>query len=267
MLRYFKKYVWAAYALSVLIPAASLAAFSVVMGGNVVKTLPGLFSSLMLFFACLYVMPRLMGQLADRKAEQLVSLYNDGCDPDAFRAQAAAPARAIGEPYTEAGSWFLSFYALALADGGQVEEAARIGEGLSASAAQAEGEGERAALLVNMEPVVQRLLGERPALGAVEEAERLLEGDASAEAVRRRRPAGLEARARAGDRRLPAAHARAGRGRRGGRLPPPGRRGARAGMPAVRRRARRAPARRARRPRPPRGAGGVTGARTPHMPG
>ena len=175
MLRYFKKYVWAAYALSVLIPAASLAAFSVVMGGNVVKTLPGLFSSLMLFFACLYVMPRLMGQLADRKAEQLVSLYNDGCDPDAFRAQAAAPARAIGEPYTEAGSWFLSFYALALADGGQVEEAARIGEGLSASAAQAEGEGERAALLVNMEPVVQRLLGERPALGAVEEAERLLE--------------------------------------------------------------------------------------------
>ena len=109
MLRYFKKYVWAAYALSVLIPAASLAAFSLVMGGNVVKTLPGLFSSLMLFFACLYVMPRLMGQLADRKAEQLVSLYNDGCDPDAFRAQAAAPARAIGEPYTEAGSWFLSF--------------------------------------------------------------------------------------------------------------------------------------------------------------
>ena len=170
MLRYFKKYVWAAYALSVLIPAASLAAFSVVMGGNVVKTLPGLFSSLMLFFACLYVMPRLMGQLADRKAEQLVSLYNDGCDPDAFRAQAAAPARAIGEPYTEAGSWFLSFYALALADGGQ-----------------AEGEGERAALLVNMEPVVQRLLGERPALGAVEEAERLLEGDASAEAVQRRK--------------------------------------------------------------------------------
>ena len=73
MLRYFKKYVWAAYALSVLIPAASLAAFSLVMGGNVVKTLPGLFSSLMLFFACLYVMPRLMGQLADRKAEQLVS--------------------------------------------------------------------------------------------------------------------------------------------------------------------------------------------------
>ena len=87
MLRYFKKYVWAAYALSVLIPAASLAAFSLVMGGNVVKTLPGLFSSLMLFFACLYVMPRLMGQLADRKAEQLVSLYNDGCDPDAFRAR------------------------------------------------------------------------------------------------------------------------------------------------------------------------------------
>ena len=76
---------------------------------------------------------------------------------------------------------------LALADGGQVEEAARIGEGLSASAAQAEGEGERAALLVNMEPVVQRLLGERPALGAVEEAERLLEGDASAEAVQRRK--------------------------------------------------------------------------------
>ena len=38
-----------------------------------------------------------------------------------------------------------------------------------------------------MEPVVQRLLGERPALGAVEEAERLLEGDASAEAVQRRK--------------------------------------------------------------------------------
>ena len=186
MLRYFKKYVWAAYALSVLIPAASLAAFSLVMGGNGVKTLPGLFSSLMLFFACLYVMPRLMGQLADRKAEQLVSLYNDGCDPDAFRAQAAAPARAIGEPYTEAGSWFLSFYALALADGGQVEEAARIGEGLRASAAQAQDERERAALLVNMEPVVQRLLGARPALGAVEEAERLLEGDSSAETSQRR---------------------------------------------------------------------------------
>ena len=37
-----------------------------------------------------------------------------------------------------------------------------------------------------MEPVVQRLLGARPALGAVEEAERLLEGDSSPETSQRR---------------------------------------------------------------------------------
>ncbi|RDB62290.1 hypothetical protein C1878_08165 [Gordonibacter sp. 28C] len=186
MLPYFKKYLFAAYALSVLIPVASLAAFSVVMGGNVVKTLPGLFSSLMLFVACLYAMPRIMGQMADRKADALVSLYNDACDPPAFLEQAEKPAGAVKTPYTEAGSWFLSFYALALADEDRAEEAARIGESMRLSAVQAQDPKVRAALLVNMEPVVLRLLGAQAALGAVEEAERLLAGAQDAESAQRR---------------------------------------------------------------------------------
>lgn len=186
MLPYFKKYLIAAYALSVLIPVASLAAFSVVMGGNVVKTLPGLFSSLMLFVACLYALPRIMGQQADRKADAIVSLYNDACDPPAFLEQAAVPAGAVKAPYTEAGSWFLSFYALALADEGRAEEAARIGENMRASAAQTQDPKVRAALFVNMEPVVLRLLGAQVALGVVEEAERLLAGAMDEESAQRR---------------------------------------------------------------------------------
>lgn len=179
MLPYFRKYVYLAYALSVLIPVVSLAAFSVVMGGNVVKTLPGLFSSLMLFFACLYVMPRIMGKVADKQAVRLVSLYNDACDPVAFVEQAAPVARAIETPYREQGSWFLSFYALALLDVDRDEEAARIGEKMSTSAASAPEPGARAATLVNLEPLVARLFGPEAALGVVDEAVRLLQGAAA----------------------------------------------------------------------------------------
>ncbi len=63
--------------------------------------------------------------------------------------------------------------ALALADEGRAEEAARIGENMRASAAQTQDPKVRAALFVNMEPVVLRLLGAQVALGVVEEAERL----------------------------------------------------------------------------------------------
>lgn len=175
MLIYFKKYIFAAYALAFAVPIILMVTWSVIAGENVVKTTPGLFTSLALFGVCLLGMMSAMGRRADKKAEQLVSLYNDACDPPAFVAQAETVARNAKAPYNESGSWFMSFYTLALADVGRLDEAARIGDAMRLSAADAKTPQSKAAMLINIEPVIKRLFGPEMALAAVQEAEHLLE--------------------------------------------------------------------------------------------
>lgn len=176
MLPYFKKYTILMYVLPVLTMVVLTTALAYGAGFALAATLPGLLVSL----ACLVVLTlassRYFGNLADRKARELVALYNDACDPAAFVEQGAEVASTIEAPYTEAGSWYLSFYALALLDEGQTQPAAIIGSNMQASAARTDDVRVKSALLVNIEPVVLRLFGAQTALGVVAEAEAALAG-------------------------------------------------------------------------------------------
>ena len=102
--------------------------------------------------------------MADSYAERVLSLYNDSCDPQAFVEQGRAIAERIRPPYEENGSWFLSFYALALDDIGQRDEAVRIGQTMLSSARRAEDPAQKVSLLVNMDPLISRLFGAQQTL-------------------------------------------------------------------------------------------------------
>lgn len=171
MLPYFRNYAFVAYVLGVAVPVGLITASSWVFGFYVVYTLPGLIAAIVLLAACLLASKRIVTRMADRKADEYLSLYNDGCDPQAFLDAARNVAAAIRPPYEENGSWFLSFYALALDDAGQREEAARIGQAMLSSAQMARDPQQRAGLLVNIEPLIERLFGVDAALEVIAQAE------------------------------------------------------------------------------------------------
>ncbi len=174
MLPYFRKYAVALYVFSLVVPFVFIMAWSSFVGWDVVKTLPGLFSAFGLYVASFFVLKHVMNRRADAAAERLVSLYNDECNPQTFLVQAKSVAHAIGTPRTEMGSWFLSFYALALTDEGYLSEAAQIGERMRTGICAASNPQAKMVLLVNIEPVVARLLGVSAALATVDQAEGLL---------------------------------------------------------------------------------------------
>lgn len=174
MLPYFKGYKMAVYVVAAIAPFVVLYAWSALAGRNMFSTLEGMVALVVVFFACLLGLSRVLGNKADQKADALVSLYNDACDPPAFLEQGEPLAQVIEPPYTEAGSWFLSFYALALDDVGRTSEAAAIGTAMVEGAKHAPNPVVRAGLLVNMEPVVVRLFGPEAALGVIDEAEAAL---------------------------------------------------------------------------------------------
>lgn len=186
MLPYFRRYTIIAYVAGACIPLALVTVYSWITGQVLASTIPGLLLSIALFVVCLLGMTNLMARKANQKANELVALYNERCDPYAFAEQGREVADAIQAPYTESGSWYLSFYALALVDAGQLERAATIGKAMQESAAATADPRKKAAILVNIEPLVLRLFGAQTALGVVDEAERLIAGANDADSASRR---------------------------------------------------------------------------------
>lgn len=186
MLPYFKKYTILMYVLPVLAMVVLTTVLAYASGFALSSTLPGLLVSLAGLVVLTLLSSRIFGNLANKKADELVALYNESCDPQAFVEQGAEVASTIEGPYTEAGSWFLSFYALALLDVGQVEPAAVIGSNMQKSAMEAADPRTRAAVMVNIEPLVLRLFGAQAALGVVAEAEAALASLAGPDAEQRR---------------------------------------------------------------------------------
>lgn len=186
MLPYFKKYAILMYVVPVLTMVVLTTVLAYATGFALSATLPGILVSLAGLVVLTLASSRYFGNLANKKADELVALYNDSCDPQAFVEQGAEVASTIEGPYAETGSWFLSFYALALLDVGQMEPAAVIGSNMQRSAMQAADPRTRSAVMVNIEPVVLRLFGPEAALGVVEEAEGALAALTGPEADQRR---------------------------------------------------------------------------------
>ncbi|MEE0844797.1 MAG: hypothetical protein U0L71_01220 [Eggerthellaceae bacterium] len=185
MLPYFRNYAFVGYVLGMAVPVLLVTAISWVTGFYIVYTLPGLIAAILLLIIGLLTAKKIVTGLADKKAAVMISLYNDGCDPQAFVDASQKVVREIRPPYDESGSWFLSFYALALDDLGRRDEAARIGQTMLSSAQMAQDPQVKAGLLVNIEPLVQRLFGAEQALEVVQNAQMALAGAADADSQSR----------------------------------------------------------------------------------
>lgn len=170
MLPYVKSYAFIAYVLGIVVPIGFITVLSWITGYYLPTTIPGVIASVALLAVCLLSAKRIATRMADSYAERVLSLYNDSCDPQAFVEQGRAIAERIRPPYEENGSWFLSFYALALDDIGQRDEAVRIGQTMLSSARRAEDPAQKVSLLVNMEPLISRLFGAQQTLDLIQEA-------------------------------------------------------------------------------------------------
>lgn len=181
MLPYVKNYAFVAYVLGIVVPIGFITVLSWVTGFYLPTTIPGVIASVALLAVCLLSAKRIATKMADAHAERVLSLYNDACDPQAFVEQGRAIAERIRPPYEENGSWFLSFYALALDDVGRRDEAVKIGQTMLSSARRAEDSAQKISILVNMEPLISRLFGTQQTLDVIHEALSAAQGSGQAD--------------------------------------------------------------------------------------
>lgn len=175
MLPYYRKYLITAYAVAVAVPIVITTAIAAFGGVALSSTIPGIFASLGILIVATLVMLRVMGNKAERDTAETLALYNNECNPAAFIERAQPVVANIRPPYEPMGAWFISYYAMALADVGRFDEAADIGTALQQSAAVARNDSSRSALLVALEPLVLRLFGPQTALPVIEQTVALLE--------------------------------------------------------------------------------------------
>lgn len=185
MLPYFRNYAFIAYILGVAVPVLLVTGLSWLFGFYIVSTLPGLLAAIIMLICGLLLAKKVVINLTDKKADEMLSLYNDSCDPRAFVDAAKNVAAEIRPPYDEVGSWFLSYYALALDDLGHRDEAVKIGQGMLSSAQRAVEPQTKAALMVNIEPLVERLFGADQALEVVMQAQQAIAGSTDPDDVNR----------------------------------------------------------------------------------
>ncbi|WP_165055992.1 MULTISPECIES: hypothetical protein [unclassified Adlercreutzia] len=184
MLPYFKRYVIICCVAAAAVPLIASTIWPLLTGQIMAASLPGLITLLVLFFGTMAAMQRVMGMKAQVETERLFALYNEQCDPDALIDQ-GAPVAALVEPQCgELPSWFMSYYAQALLDAGQVERAQAVKATQLGGVASLKKPEARAAVVVNMVPLALKLDEPVDALGLIEQGEGLLEGladDASAQ--------------------------------------------------------------------------------------
>ena len=111
------------------------------------------------------------------KFSQIIRIYDDNCDPQTFLGVADGIARRLRMPYNELSVWFLAPYGMALVDVGRRDEALELADSLRQAAEQAPTPHERASMLVNMEPFIERLFGSPIALPLLERAQELMDAD------------------------------------------------------------------------------------------
>lgn len=190
MLTYFKRYEIAACVVSVAIPLVVVNVWSLIAGEAMGFTAAGAVVSVVLLLGGLFVFTRVFANLAQSKAEKLVSLYNDGCDAVSFVEQGAKIAASASAPLNELSAWYLSFYAPALIDVGRRDEAAKLGLLLQESVADAPDDATRLALYADLVPLVSALFGPAKVSALADEGLRL--SAAAADEVSAQRKSYLE---------------------------------------------------------------------------
>ena len=111
-----------------------------------------------------------------------INLYEDECNPQAFidySRDAAEQFASRGAPYKVEDIWFLAYYTRALTDAGYLDEAAVRFNELRNDAAATRDALQQAAKIINIEPLIRKLLGGQYALQALEEVRALYQEHAA----------------------------------------------------------------------------------------
>lgn len=186
MLPYFKRYVIICCVVAAAVPIVASTIWPLLTGEIMAASLPGLITLLVLFFGTMAVMQRIMGAKAQMETERLFALYNEQCDPGALVEEGAPVAELVEGQCGELPSWFMSYYAQALLDVGQVERAQAVKTTQLSGVSSLKRSAAQAAVVVNMVPLALKLDEPADVLGLIDQAEGLLSGMEDDAAAQRR---------------------------------------------------------------------------------
>lgn len=174
MFPYFKKYAIICCVIAVAVPVVVSTVYAAVTGSIMAASLGGLITLLVLLFGSMYIAQSFFARKADAETEAMLAKYNDDCDPRAFTQDAARIIDNIQPPYNVMASWFLTYYAQALLDEGNAQQARAIDENMLKSADAAKNDSIRLGILMNTVPLVTKTQGPQAALDIVNKALALL---------------------------------------------------------------------------------------------
>lgn len=169
MLPYFKRYSIYVCVIAAALPLIYSTAYPLLTGTLAASSLSGTVTMFALFVAGLLVGFGIFERKAQAKADALLALYNDDCDPVALIEEGASLAEAIKEPYSQTGAWYMSYYAQAKLDVGDAQDAKDVLASMLEAAAGAKKPLDRAAILVNAVPLIEKLEGNERALEVVQD--------------------------------------------------------------------------------------------------
>ena len=157
--------------------------WSWIVGYNVSGTLWGLIAALIILFMSIYGCVRYASRAADAKAQSMVALYDEQCDPEAFLTAAAQVTPQITPPVLEPGAWFLALLGQASLDTGDRDTAKTDLDILANSVLAAKTGDIRAGILTNAIPLALKLQGPEQTMALIDEALQALSASTSPHAL------------------------------------------------------------------------------------
>lgn len=178
------RYVVIASGLAIVVTAVVQTIYTAATGQAMSSTLPGLAVSCLLFIGVMLAVYVYFGRKNNASVDALVSLYDDGCDPRALVDGSAGYVEKITVPYDAEASWFMSYYAQALLDLGEAKRAQQIEQNMYDSIRSATLVETQAKIIVNLVPLVVKVLGPADAVPVIQKGLDLLEsGQCGADAA------------------------------------------------------------------------------------
>jgi len=150
-----------------------------------------LFMSIVIVIVTVFVTVRFIKSFSHSRAiwklKQMVNLYDQSCDPEAFIEAGRKQVEGVvdDDDYDLTASWFLAFYTRALFDAGHTQEAYALFDKLRNAVDDKPGSKIRSAQIANLVSTIRDLMGGSYALDALLEVDRLLEGETIVNSPRR----------------------------------------------------------------------------------
>lgn len=174
MIAFNGKYLVYASGAALVLTAVVQSIYSAVTGLPMAGTLPGLVTSLLLFVGTTVVALLYFKRKSTVDVDTLLDVYNESCDPGAFVEQSQLYVNGMQAPYDSTSSWYMSYYAQALLDLGQVQQAQKIEQDMYESIRDANDVEQQAKIVVNLVPLARKLLGSSDTVPIIQKGIELL---------------------------------------------------------------------------------------------